>query len=158
MKKHHNCRAVDRTKQVQMAPEILDTKDNQQLKIQTITNNSVSAKTQSIHCQQYSLQSFLLRLPSPHSCSSPQPCMLDASVSATPVIPLILNRLASATEENPQSGRLLDARSAETPINRQHMVIGYEMDYGPYIVCGRLPGPMVTWQHSGTHSLMRSQN
>lgn len=47
---------------------------------------------------------------------SSQPCMLDASVSATPVIPLILNRLASATEENPQSGRLLGACSAETPL------------------------------------------
>ncbi|CAB1443116.1 unnamed protein product [Pleuronectes platessa] len=62
---------------------------------------------------------------------SDKPCMLDASVSASPVIPLILNRLASAAEENPQSGRLLGACSAETPINRQHMVMGYGMDYGP---------------------------
>lgn len=44
------------------------------------------------------------------------------------------------------------------PINRQHMAIGYGMDYGPCNVCGPLAAPMVTWWCSGTHSLTRRQN
>lgn len=44
------------------------------------------------------------------------------------------------------------------PINLQHMVIGYGMDYGPYNVCGPLPAPMVTWWCYGTRSLTRRLN
>lgn len=84
--------------------------------------------------------------------------MLDASVSATPVIPLILNRLASATEENPQSGRLLGACSAETPLIGSTWRLGYGMDYGPCNVCGPRAALMVTWWRSETHSLTRRQN
>lgn len=63
------------------------------------------------------------------------PPSLDASVSAAPVIPIIPNRLASATEENPtawMSPRLSLPRSSA---NRQHMAASYGADYGG-LVCG----------------------
>lgn len=116
-------------------------------------NDHSPAKTQSAPCQHIhsAPSSFLSPLP----FCSPQPCMLDASVSATPVIPLILNRLASATEEKPSvwpSPRRLLRRN---PINRLHMAIGYGMDYGPRDVCGPLAARMLAWWCSGTHTLAR---
>lgn len=44
------------------------------------------------------------------------------------------------------------------PINRQHMAIGYGMDYGPCNVCGPQAAPVVTQWCSGTHSLTGRQN
>lgn len=41
------------------------------------------------------------------------------------------------------------------PINRQHMSIGYGMDYGPCDVCGPLPVPTVARRCCGTYSLTR---
>jgi len=100
---------------------------------------SLSSPCQHIHWT----PSFSL---SPLPFSSPQPCMLDASASATPVIPLILNRLASATEENPQSGRLLGACSAKAPLIgcTWRWVMEWIMGLATYVVCRRL-----RWLHGG---------
>ena len=72
--------------------------------------------------------------------------MLDTSVSATPVIPLILNRLASATEENPQPGRLLGACSAETPLigSTWPQVMEWIMGLATYVVLW-----LLRWLHGG---------
>ena len=102
---------MPRTKQPQMALRFWTPKT---IRFKPSPINRPLPKHNQLPCQHIRCapSSFLSPLPS----SSPQPCTLDASVSATPVIPLILNRLASATEENPQSGRLLGACSAETPL------------------------------------------
>lgn len=70
-----------------------------------------------------------------HSPPALLPPFLDASVSAAPVIPIIPNRLASATEENPRPGRLLPLSLPEAP------VIGNTWQEATGRITGLLCGP-----------------
>lgn len=137
----------------------MDSQDNHQLYIQTITNDQTHAKTQSTPCQHiHCTPSFLFSLLFLSLLSLLSALYVGCLGVSHTSYSLNPKQIGFRHRRKPSvwpSPRRLFRRN---PINRQHMAIGYGMDYGPCNVCGPLPAPMVTWWCSGTHSLTRRQN
>lgn len=112
------------------------------------------AKTQSTPCQHIHCTPSSFLSPLPFSLALHVGCLGVSRTSYSPNPKQIGFRHRRKPSVWPSPRRLL----RRNPINRQHMAIGYGMDYRPCDVCGPLAAPMVTCWCSGTHSEMRRQN